>query len=552
MIELRINNKSAEFGGLTVVRKNPAFNDIGDYTEPFGLANTDINRAATGYFDTATPVPDTEPTAEVKVMGDPYISGSAVFESMGSEIGGYMVAGKSHFYNLISGKTLRGLSCAGVKFPIIAPPYSSSAERAAKTLTLALTYSAETCDILAFPCMVSDTKQINEWYFEEQKFYNGTNLCPFLRLTAVLRFIFTEHGYYIRHNAIMDHAELKNLVVFNNIVTNNLFTEPDGETPKQWSKHLPDYSIKQFLADVETVCHVTFYINNATKQVDIVETENTLRIPSALNIEPYRTSPMQKKRERDKSGRSWSWAQPSDDDFAVSADLGLISAFTEVATEAALPEPAEAYTDKIFFARSTNTYWRYRSSGGDAPTYSRERFCTSAGALKTGNASYSRAIGLYPMAMHEYVWPTNYRMLMPRTNADQLYDILSAKKEFAPALLFYRGMQPIDPDASWTHATTYPLGSPFKHDVFGNEIQGADREFSTAYLESQTPLLNFWEDNPREYLTCRADLLPWRLLQQLRFNEPYTFGGVDVVLDEIKTQVDSVGIKTVELGMWRK
>jgi hypothetical protein len=349
----------------------------------------------------------------------------------------------------------------------------------------------------------------------------------------------------------MDDAELQNLVVFNNIVSDSLFFEPDMETPKQWSKHLPDYSIKSFIDSLEALTDTTFYINNATKEVYILSNDAPLGMPSVMDLEQWRTAPFQKKRISNKSGRSWSWAKPDSDEFAIEADLNNLVVSATVSTYEDLPAPSSELVDAVYLVANTSTYYRYKQAGTEeAPTYSVERYATPCGSLKTKQGTYNKSIGFYPLPMEVYA-NSDYEIVIPRTDQDQLMTWNATHRDFAPTLLYYRGMVECNPDAAWTHETTYPLGSAYIKDVFGNDIQGATRQMGTEHLEAQTPLHRQWSDTANEYITTRIDLLPYRHLMQLAFYKKYTFKGLDIILNEIKITADNLGVSQVEIGGYR-
>lgn len=554
MFTLKINNSFVELDGFNIVRKNPIFNSIGDYTEPFSMPGTDINKKACGMVHPAQAIPASEPDAEIAVFNEPYLKGSAIFENAGDAIGGYIMAGKSHFYSMVKNKNLSDLSCSGIRFPNPAGTFATPADKTAKILTMALTYPSELCDIVAFPVTVkpNNIEQINQWYFGGQTFY-AFRMAPFIRLTAVLRFIFAEHGYVIRSNYIMDDDEWKTAVVFNNVVADDLYYEPDGITAKNWGKHLPAYSIKDFIQDVERITNTTFHINNATKEVNIIHNGHFLSNPSHQDYEQYRTEPIAKKRISGTYGRSWSWAGADTDEFAVTTDLSDIVVEAEVNTEDLLPAADDTQVDKIYLALNTDTYWRYTQSGStESPVYGKERIGTRCGSLKTGLGSYNKSIGLYPLPMHVYTnTGGDYNMLCPCTHQDQLLLADAKHLPFEPSILFFRGMADCIPEVGFTDPVTYPLGSMYKHDTSGTEIQGLQRELATETLENDDPLLNSWYDSPREYLSGNMDIMPWSKLKQIELHRKYTFNGLDYVFDEIKTAVDTQGIETIEYGAYR-
>lgn len=554
MINAKINNQSVEgINTLTIIRRNPMLNDMGASTLPFSLPNTPINCRATGIVDEFQSIPETEPDAEIEIFNEPYMQGSAIFESSGSTLGGYIMAGKSHFYSLIKDKNLRDLQCEGVRFPVLAG-YSDEIELCAQTLTMCLSFQSEICDILAFPvCMRNTHVHLNAWDFSTGDFAaQSTYLCPFLRLTAVLRFIFSEAGYLINENAIMDDAEYKQMVVFNNVPTGSLNYEPDLTTSKIWGSHLPDYSIKSFLSDVETLCNVTFNYDNTKKQVDIVKNGDVLTQIATNDLDEYRTSIIAKKRITNKSGRSWSWAQPDDDDYFVSTDLTDIVITSEVSQEKDLPAASSANADQIFLAQNTSTLWRCKEGGTeDVPTYTMERFGTLAGSLKTGLGSYDRSMGLVPLPMFIYERNNQYDMLMPRTDQDQVLQWNAKHRDFAPSILFYRGMVEVDPLVSYSGSTSYPLGSIYKKDVFGNDIQGLAKDLATESLENDDPLLNSWYDNAREQITFNVDLLPWSVYRNIKILEKQTLRGLDFIIDNDELQADTLGVDSIKITAYR-
>ena len=153
--------------------------------------------------------------------------------------------------------------------------------------------------------------------------------------------------------------------------------------------------------------------------------------------------------------------------------------------------------------------------------------------------------------MYDYNYHVGTRLIIPRTDQDQLLKWDAAHLDFAPNLVFYRGMAEINPSESWSAATTYPLGSMYKHDVFGNELSGIVSELATEALENEDTLFNNWLDNPREYINMDADLMPFSVLNKLNFKDQFSIGNLAFILDEIKTPVSNSGIEGVELSVWR-
>lgn len=146
----------------------------------------------------------------------------------------------------------------------------------------------------------------NRWKMVDvclQKTQNGikNNICPFMRLTEVVKLIFSAAGYVILYNAMDDVAGFKDII----IVFRHTFNEP---ATFSYNEVLPHITIREFLDECKRKFGFAFFINEANKTV-VIRSSSVLRSEQTIGLEIL--NGLQKTIDSDAEGKVYKFTDKS-------------------------------------------------------------------------------------------------------------------------------------------------------------------------------------------------------------------------------------------------
>lgn len=163
----------------------------------------------------------------------------------------------------------------------------------------------------------------NRWKMVDvclQKTQNGikNNICPFMRLTEVVKLIFSAAGYVIQSNAMNDVDGFKDII----IVFRHTFSEPSTFS---YNEVLPHVTIRNFLDECSRKFGFAFFINEANKTV-VIRSSAMLRSLKTIRLDVL--DGLQKTIDHDLEGKVYKFTDKSVTDQYVDAYVDSLSYIT--------------------------------------------------------------------------------------------------------------------------------------------------------------------------------------------------------------------------------
>lgn len=328
------------------------------------------------------------------------------------------------------------------------------------------TLSGQT-DWITFPVYNEVLEQwINKWSFDTGMFMLGENefRTPFMRLYRVLEDLFALKGYTISSNWFADTTEKKNIVIYNCATSGLQFAGQGGSGEIFIKNLLPDWTITDFLNQIEDYFPVTIWINSRNMTVDIFSDDNILSASPVASIDKYLQRDYKINFEIEQSGYDLKYDLPKDDD-TISADWDYADqAFNpeEVNTPADLLLPG--WGGRLKLVLSTGQYYLAQYENNVLTWINKASVALS---VRSGAGEIKRESKIYPLlgksrAQREVVTQVHPDLQPERIETDFTLVVPNTKKppsesnqDFRP--MIYRGLDPAISSAPPGYTVTYLL-----------------------------------------------------------------------------------------------
>ena len=325
-------------------------------------------------------------------------------------------------------------------------------------------------DYMCFPVYNSVTENwINCWSFDTSSFtginnpvypYHSQDRSIFLRMGAALNRLFELRGYTVTENWFDIDPERRNICIFNDMRgINYTFCI---------SSLYPDWTVLDFINEVEDFFPVTIFIDPRSKTVRILGDDDVVNSVPAGELAPYLMRDYTISFNEKQSGYDLKYTLPSDDQ-STSNDYDYIDEFYcfEVYTKHDLPlNPPTGQVNLVL-----NEGNLYKPSYDDNNVLKWELIGNVALGVRDGKGEISRETKIYPMmnttkVQYEEVWITqeniapirkslNIEMVVPTT--------AKARQSWAQDLrpMIYRGF-----DAAYIKPFEINLGYAFNYNSY--------------------------------------------------------------------------------------
>ncbi len=164
-------------------------------------------------------------------------------------------------------------------------------------------------DYICFPVYNGDTNTwINRWSFDQHTFAMdiGGPRTPFLRIYRALERLFELKGYTVTENWFSVTSERKNMVIYNN--TNY------GVNASFDIRYLyPDWSINDFIGEIEDYFPVSMFIDARTKTVRILGDDDVVNSTPAAELKQYLVKDYQVVFNEKQTGYDMTYTLPEED-----------------------------------------------------------------------------------------------------------------------------------------------------------------------------------------------------------------------------------------------
>ena len=355
-------------------------------------------------------------------------------------------------------------------------------------------------DFICFPVYNGDTNTwINRWSFDQQTFAMdvGGPRTPFLRIFRALERLFALKEYTVTENWFSVSAERRNIVLYNN--TNY------GVCASFDIRYLfPDWTIGDFIREIEDYFPVSLFIDARTRTVRILGDDEVVTAAPAGELKQYLERDYEVVFNEKQAGFDLTCQLPDSDKSCEGEFDYLDQAYSaEVYTVRDLPLNCQA--GAVYRVLSEGAYYRAEVTENNLQW---QLIGNAAMGVREGDGDITREPKIYPMMtttqlQHEEVTITqqyvgtkrvlvNFSLLVPYTQkASHLWT-----QDFRP--MVYRGFVPasIAPDqveAGYTfNGNHYPLANFVNRNVdgtaFGNQSfelcwEGLKGAQTIAFLE---------------------------------------------------------------------
>jgi hypothetical protein len=297
-------------------------------------------------------------------------------------------------------------------------------------------------DWICFPVYHSASSQwINRWSFDTNGFAMdiGGWRTAHVRLYRAIERLFAIKGYTVTDNWFSDTDEKKKIVIFNN----------NRQLASQINIRflLPDWTIADFINEIEDFFPVTFHINSRNKTVRIISDDSVSTSFPADTLDRYVVLKHKIIFNDTQNGYDLTYELPADDDttdqnwdYADQVAAGEVNKFSDL--------PAISQNGAINLVVSEGQFYEYDDS--DALQLWKPSGNLALG-IRSGDGEISRKTKIYPLlsktvlqpetvtVIQQYVdsrrVPVNFSLVVPHTSKAANASVM----DFRPVI--YRGME---------------------------------------------------------------------------------------------------------------
>jgi len=327
--------------------------------------------------------------AVMTLNGRPNFWGSIEVAIANRDTYGLLLKGNRNDFMYKYGATkLRDLVFGFEHLPDYSFPYQplESEQKAAMLATIETNQS-----YICFPVYNPVTQTwINKWSFDQNTFStdptNGVRTL-FLRMYAALERLFTLKGYTVTENWFRVTDERKNIVIYNNA--------DEGVKGQFDIRYLyPDWTIIDFLNEIEDYFPVTIFIDAATKTVRIMGDDDIVNSAPVGELKGYLERDYQVVFNEKKDGYQLDYTLPQNDDSTKSDYKYADEAYNgEVNKKSDLP--TVPFADVVYLVLAEGNY--YKSEISDQAILSWVLKGSVALGIREEKNEITRATKIYPM-----------------------------------------------------------------------------------------------------------------------------------------------------------
>ena len=429
--------------------------------------------------------------------------------------------------------------------PGYSPPFQPTE---AQILTQMLNTLSGALDYICFPVYNSLADSwINRWSFDANGFTTNNNVIypghggdrtAFLRMGAALDRLFHLKGYTITENWFNTDPERRKICIFNDMNY--------GVSASIDIRYLyPDWTILDFINEVEDFFPVTIFIDPRSKTVRVLGDDDVVSSVPVGELSPYQERDYTISFNEKQTGYDLKYTLP-DGDKSTDSDYGYMdqSYNSEIYTKRDLP--LNTVTGAVNLVLNEGNF--YRASYDDNDILSWELIGNVALAVRDGKGEISRETKIYPMMnmtkiQHEEVTVTqqyvnsqramlDFEMVVPTT--------AKARHQWTQDLrpMIYRGL-----DAAYIAPMEIPAGFAFNNKYYP-KASFLNRKNDGTPFSDQTLELRWYGDGglrgpetiaflesadkiTGKFLIHQADL------EKLDTSKVYTLAGRRVLISEL-------------------
>lgn len=519
-LRFEIEGKIVELGSTVISHRmnNPMFEDVGSYSLPFTIPATNYNKSILNR--------NTRTYSATVFIGAWPIYGAYIMETSDDDIfEGYFTTGNSVFRSKVDGVLLSDLSHTEII------PGSASLSFT-EALTAAANSSFPTYNYTCFPMLNPEYynedpftrhQVINAWTFDPEntdadRFWNFHSLdverlfAPSFYLVFVLQRLFSEYGYSIESNAILDDTELKTLVI-PNMNTKGPLSSTMQNYELSFEDALPPVEINKFISAIEDAFNLTVFISDISRTVHIVKNTGIVKSQAEKKLTlQKRVHNIEEKAD----GYSLAFEKPSGDSFYNIADTDNYSLGLSVFNKEDISYyPASSFKNQLCKVVNNDIYYLSKLTNSKPETWEWEYLGKDYQDGKNGKGDFQRSIGFAPVLTdNDYIYDLNTPgpqefALLPKVEVScyNSADMQEYRTFESLRLLFYRGIVTaggdiLDPN---DQVATYPLASP---DVYKAKGQIGPARYGRDKIPSANQALK-WDGQYGLYETHYKDYIYW-------------------------------------------
>lgn len=310
-----------------------------------------------------------------------------------------------------------------------------------------------------------------------------------------------------------------------------------------YRNHVPNWTIKKFLAGIEDAFGIVFNYDNTRKIVNIKFWKEIL---SSIKYNEFSDNCIKNSKKITfnlPTGFKFAYAWSSKDEYTNDnfKDISDYDRLDDVNTCLDLYVPAGL--NKIIYVKNINAFLIYSTESVDTPPswkWLTDNFLDH----EDDNYSEEYNPGLTPLTMDP---DSGYNTLVPRIlqlGTSPSYP--TGENDFDFHVLFYRGLRQNN------QLLTYPLASSGCYDVYGNKVGN----YSLSWDGDDGLIEKFWKEFVLWSLTTKFPVeykkkMNDRELHQLNYSEKYRIEGIDYLINSINVTLLKNQIKEATLKLFK-
>jgi len=580
MIKIIINGQPIELLPDTYIDlrfQSPLFYNEGTYSLPISMANSLANKRLLNFPARIGNASNARIQYDCELVANSFrLKGVLIVNSISQQrIEAYYTDGIGQFNYEADGKYLTDINDPD-------PDTFPGVNEMFQYLQATPDYEYPNRKYVCFPCnnlnLFNNTKeetywvtkegQINRWDPVLQQFYfylNEYNI-PHFFLVHVLNRLFSTFGITVAKNLFHEHAELRQLVVLSDFFKNTtgITTIPYNPSAYQFNMawYLPRYLIKSFLSDLRAMFFCEFFVNNASRTVNIKFLKDVLTTVEYEDISDKADKNYSMEFEEEEDGYEIGFNIESSDEMM--STVRTITGFLredDVDSFSDLPAYSgtqQQHENEIRLVRDQNNFYffYYAQSTG---LWTWGLYTPNMISLISGNGDLQRKSSTNPTRMEVkndlYIPHTKVQALdldeHPFADEGGLYTLMDPDwiAQNTPRLAFWHGKIMYDTP----NHRQYPFASPdcYWRDIYGVWRKVTGKNLSLSFTGTGNLVENFgqeflhWWFNVKKYTRWQIN---WNTvdLHNLDFSQKYRIGNQNYLVKSVNARINASG--NIEIG----
>ncbi len=226
----------------------------------------------------------------------------------------------------------------------------------------------------------------NAWDYDNNRFLDHAgNAVPFLRLYRAIERLFSFYSYTVDVNWFAGTAERKNIVMFcRGFMINGVL---------DISNMYPNWTVSEFISELEDFFPITFYINPGSRKVQILSDDTISSDAPVSSLDKYLDGKYKIVFNDTKSGYDLTYEYPDDDD-SVKQDVNYSAEVAADSYDSKFSFPSASILSKTALSNADGQYYKAKESG---ETWVWERTGSVAINVRSGKGEITRKTKIYPM-----------------------------------------------------------------------------------------------------------------------------------------------------------